>query len=103
MPPDKKKRRSRWADTPNENIDREPMVPINLPPIVPVVGPVGMVVPTALGTVNNIVPVPTIPTLPPLPTAAPVINVPGKRDLYYFSSVLCCLKVPDEREGSNPV
>lgn len=58
----KKKRRSRWGDAPDQNDAVA----------APVVPPVGVVVPTALGTVN-----PIVTPNPLVPTNTPTISVPG--------------------------
>ena len=63
----KKKRRSRWGDGPDQS-------EANAAPVTnPVVPPVGIVAPTALGTVNPIV-TPNPAVVPNTPTIA----VPGK-------------------------
>ncbi|XP_046679520.1 bromodomain-containing protein 4 isoform X1 [Homalodisca vitripennis] len=76
-PVPKKKRRSRWAAN-DEKVDMPPTMPLvppppppGLPPGIrpPGVGPVGMVVPSALGVVNTIV--------PPMNPTVPSVNVPG--------------------------
>ncbi|KAG8301492.1 hypothetical protein J6590_053563 [Homalodisca vitripennis] len=98
-PVPKKKRRSRWAAN-DEKVDMPPTMPLvppppppGLPPGIrpPGVGPVGMVVPSALGVVNTIV--------PPMNPTVPSVNVPGKYSEIELTYLFVCGLFVKERLG----